>query len=81
MEGFSYGFRFHLENCQKHGAACCGSWYGAVAGVTVSASDADAGCDTNDSCDVAGVPLAACAPGTAFLPFLLIEAAQDCREQ
>lgn len=82
MEGFSYGFRFHVENCQKHGAGCCGSRCDAVAGVTAFASEVHAGGDTKGSCDVAGAPLAASAPGTAFLPLLLIEKKiQDCHEQ
>lgn len=73
MEGFSYGFRFHLENCQKRGTACCGSRCDAVAGVTAFASEVRAGGDTNSSCDVVGAPLAASAPGTAFLALHLIE--------
>lgn len=82
MEGFSYGFRLHLENCQKCGTACCGSRCDAVAGVTAFASEVRAGGDTNSSCDVVGAPLAASAPGTAFLALHLIEKKiQDCHEQ
>lgn len=72
MEGFSHGFQLHLESCQEHGAKCCGSLCGVAAHVNVPRGD------MNRSCNATGVPLAACAPGMAFLPFPLIEKLQNC---